>query len=407
MRIKKCRICLEKNLSNLFSLGKLNFTGKFTKNFKTTVPKAEVALVMCSNCKLVQLNQNFNPNYLYGKDYGYRTGINSTMTNHVKNLVKTLTNKLKFKKGDAVLDIASNDGTLLNFYNRKIYTVGIDPLINKFKSQYKSINAKVPDFFSYKSLINKKINKSFKAITALSMFYDLPNPNQFLLDIKKILATDGIFILEQVDLLSIVKEQLFDTICHEHLEYYSSKIIIEIAKNNHLRVFDLKKNDINGGSITYYICHKNAKFKTNLKKITSIVKEENRLKLEKINTYKKLEKNIIKQKIKLISLIKKIIKDGKIIHGYGASTKGNVLLQYFKITNKFIKYIADRNPKKSGFYTPGTKIKIITEEKSRKIKPDYYLVLPWHFKKEILQREKRIMKSGTKLIFPLPKLEVK
>ena len=407
MRIKKCRICSGKSLSSLFSLGKLNFTGKFTKNLKINVPKAEVALVMCSNCKLVQLNQNFNPNYLYGKDYGYRTGINSTMTNHVKNLVKTLTNKLKFKKGDAVLDIASNDGTLLNFYNRKIYTVGIDPLINKFKSQYKSINAKVPDFFSYKSLINKKINKSFKAITALSMFYDLPNPNQFLLDIKKILATDGIFILEQVDLLSIVKEQLFDTICHEHLEYYSSKIIIEIAKNNHLRVFDLKKNDINGGSITYYICHENAKFKTNLKKITSIVKEESRLKLEKINTYKKLEKNIIKQKIKLISLIKKIIKDGKIIHGYGASTKGNVLLQYFKITNKFIKYIADRNPKKSGFYTPGTKIKIITEEKSRKIKPDYYLVLPWHFKKEILQREKRIMKDGTKLIFPLPKLEIR
>jgi len=407
MKIKNCRICSNKKLSNLFSLGKLNFTGKFTKNLKTSIPKAEVALVMCSKCKLVQLNQNFNPNYLYGKDYGYRTGINSTMTNHVKSIVTTLSNKLKFKKGDAVLDIASNDGTLLNFYNRNIYTVGIDPLINKFKSQYKSINAKVPDFFSHKSLINKKINKSFKAITALSMFYDLPNPNQFLLDIKKILTTDGIFILEQVDLLSIVKEQLFDTICHEHLEYYSSKIIIEIAKNNHLRVFDLKKNDINGGSITYYICHENAKFKTNLKKINNIVKEENRLKLEKINTYKKLEKNIIQQKIKLISLIKKIIKDGKIIHGYGASTKGNVLLQYFKITNKFIKYIADRNPKKSGFYTPGTKIKIITEEKSRKIKPDYYLVLPWHFKKEILQRERKIMKSGTKLIFPLPKLEIK
>ena len=407
MKIKNWRICANKKLSNLFSLGKLNFTGKFTKNLKTSIPKAEVTLVMCSKCKLVQLNQNFNPNYLYGKDYGYRTGINSTMTNHVKSIVTTLSNKLKFKKGDAVLDIASNDGTLLNFYNRNIYTVGIDPLLNKFKSQYKSISAKVPDFFSHKSLINKKINKSFKAITALSMFYDLPNPNQFLLDIKKILTTDGIFILEQVDLLSIVKEQLFDTICHEHLEYYSSKIIIEIAKNNHLRVFDLKKNDINGGSITYYICHESAKFKTNLKQINNIVKEENRLKLEKIDTYKKLEKNIIKQKIKLISLIKKIIKNGKIIHGYGASTKGNVLLQYFKITNKFIKYIADRNPKKSGFYTPGTKIKIITEEKSRKIKPDYYLVLPWHFKKEILQREKRIMKSGTKLIFPLPKLEIK
>ena len=239
------------------------------------------------------------------------------------------------------------------------------------------------------------------------MFYDLEDPSKFIKDAAESLDDDGIFVAQLMCSQSMFKMNDLGNICHEHLEYYSSKIIIEIAKNNHLRVFDLKKNDINGGSITYYICHENAKFKTNLKKINNIVKEENRLKLEKINTYKKLEKNIIQQKIKLISLIKKIIKDGKIIHGYGASTKGNVLLQYFKITNKFIKYIADRNPKKSGFYTPGTKIKIITEEKSRKIKPDYYLVLPWHFKKEILQREKRIMKSGTKLIFPLPKLEVK
>ena len=407
MKIKKCRICSSKKLSYLFSLGNLSFTGKFTKHFKTTIPKAEITLVMCSSCKLVQLNQNFNLNYLYGKDYGYRTGINSTMTNHVKNIVKILTKKLNFKKNDAVLDIASNDGTLLNFYNKNLYTVGVDPLINKYKSKYKFINSKIPNFFSHKSLIDRKIHKNFKAITALSVFYDLPDPNLFLMDIKKILRQDGIFILEHTDLLSIVKEQLFDTICHEHLEYYSSKIIIKIAKNNHLRVFDLKKNNINGGSITYFICHNNAKFKTNSKKINHIVKEENKFKLEKIITYKKFEKNIIKQKTKLFSLIKKVIKEKKSIHGYGASTKGNVLLQYFKITNKFIDFIADRNPKKSGFYTPGTKIKIITEEKSRKIKPDYYLVLPWHFKKEILIREREIMKKGTKLIFPLPKLEIK
>ena len=187
-------------------------------------------MVICEKCKLVQLDRNFNPKVLYSQDYGYRTGINKTMTNHVKDVVQEAISKAKPKNKDYILDIASNDGTLLNFYSRKFNTVGIDPLINKFGKYYKTIDKKISDFFSYRVLKKNKINKKFKIVTALSMFYDLKNPNLFLKDLKKILDKDGIFFLEHADLLSIIKNCLFDTICHEHLEYYSTKVIINLMK---------------------------------------------------------------------------------------------------------------------------------------------------------------------------------
>ena len=217
---------------------------------------------------------------------------------------------------------------------------------------------------------------------------------------------DGIFILEHADLLSIVKNCLFDTICHEHLEYYSSKIIINLMKKNKLKVFNMKSNDINGGSMCYFICHEKSKFKYNTKKIYSVLREEKKYKLENIIVFNKFFKIINKIGDQLRRLIKRINLNNKKIHGYGASTKGNVLLQYFGLTNKYINFISERNSLKYGLYTPGTKIKIISEKASRKILPDYYLVLPWHFKKEILFREKKIRSRGTKFIFPLPQLKV-
>jgi hypothetical protein len=237
------------------------------------------------------------------------------------------------------------------------------------------------------------------------MFYDLPDPNKFLKDIKKVLHADGVFILEHADLLSIIKNCQFDTIYHEHLEYYSSKIITDLMRKHKLKMFDIKLNDINGGSKRYFICHEEAKYKYN-NKVNKILKEEIKFKLDKVKTFINFFKLINTQKTKLTKLIKKINYNKKSIHGLGASTKGNVLLQYFNISNKQIKYISDRNPQKYNTYTPGTKIKIISEKLSRKIQPDYYLVLPWHFKTEILKRESLIRKSGTKFIFPLPKMKI-
>jgi len=407
MKIKKCRNCKKTKLINLFSLGKMSYTGKFPKQKSANIKKTNVSLVMCSNCSLVQLNRDYNLKYLYGPDYGYRTGINKTMTNHMKNIMNMLSNKTNLIKDDYVLDIASNDGTLLNFYNKNIIKFGIDPLVNKYIKFYKKIDHKVSDFFSAKSILKENIKKKFKIITALSVFYDAPNPNQFLSDVNKLLEKDGIFLIEHADLLSIIKLKMFDTICHEHLYYYSTKVIIDMAKNNGLRVFDLKTNNINGGSTQYFLCKTNSKYKTNSKKINDILKEEKRLKIYNKSTFIIFLKKINLIRNKTLQLLEKLTEKNYKIHGYGASTKGNVLLQYFGISKKYINFIADRNPKKYDHFTPGTKINIISEKKSRKLLPDYYFVLPWHFKKEILLREKEIRKKGCKFIFPLPKLIIK
>ena len=404
--MNKCRNCKSLKLSNLFSLGSMSFTGKFPRNKRTNIKKTELGLVICSNCSLVQLNRNYNLKYLYNPDYGYRTGINKTMTNHMNNIKKMLSRKSKLISGDYVLDIASNDATLLNFYNKNIVKVGIDPLVNKYIKYYKKIDYKISDFFPSSKILKKKIKNKFKIITALSVFYDAKDPNQFLKDVNKLLREDGIFLLEHADLLSILKLKMFDTICHEHLHYYSTKVIIDIVLKHNLRVFDLKRNNINGGSTQYFICKKNSKYKTNYKVINKILNEERKFKLENKKTFLNFYKEINTIKSKTIKFLDSIIIKNKKIHGYGASTKGNVLLQYFAINQNYIKFIADRNPKKYNHYTPGTKIKIISENKSRKLLPDYYLVLPWHFKKEILKRESKMRKKGCKFIFPLPNLKI-
>ncbi len=404
MKIKSCRSCNSKKLVKLFSLGKLSFTGKFP-SLNQKIKKEPISLVICKKCELVQLTHNFDLKYLYGPDYGYRTGINKTMLNHVKNVVRYLSKKTNLKKKDNVLDIASNDGSLLNFYNKNIVTFGIDPILDKYEDQYQNINYKISDFFSADK-IRRKTKQKFKVITALSVFYDTLNPNKFLKDIKKLLSKEGVFLLEFADLASIIKHKMFDTICHEHLEYYSSKVILNLCKKNKLRVFDIKKNDINGSSKQYYVCHDNSKIKNNNQIIEHELHNENKLKLSQVSTFRNFIKNIDKLKKQLFNLIKRINNQGKKVHCYGASTKGNVILQYYKINNKMISYAAEKNKNKYNLFTPGTNIPIISEILSRFYKPDYYLVLPWHFKKEILVREKNIRKKGVKFIFPLPSLRI-
>ena len=405
MKIKNCRNCKNTELFDLFSLGKISFTGRFPNTIRQNVPKAYLNVLMCKKCKLVQLDRNFDLNYLYGKNYGYRTGINKTMTDHVKKIVRKCSALVKLKSKQYVLDIGSNDATLLNFYANDIIKVGVDPLVNKYKKFYKKINYKISNFFKIKDIEKIKIKKKFKIISALSVFYDLRDPNKFIKEIKKILDDKGVFVLEHVDLYYIIKNNIFDTICHEHLVFYSTKIIIEMMKNNGLKVFNHEYNEINGGSSRYYICHNKANFKVS-KNIKKVLLRENLQGIELKKTYKLFFNKMLNEKIKLIKLIKKIKDKGQNIHGYGASTKGNVLLQFYNINNKVVNYIADRNPLKWNSFTPGTRIKIISESQSRKIKPHFYLVLPWHFKNEILIREKNIRKKGTKFIFPLPKVRV-
>ena len=404
-----CRNCKKKKSIKLFSLGQLFYTGKFGKNKNSRIRKGTISLVKCNSCGLVQLDRKFDPRYLYGKDYGYRSGINQTMTNHLSKITSKLSKFVKLNNDDQVLDIASNDGTLLNSYlNKKITKIGIDPTINKFLKYYKNIDYKISDFFSLNAFKKLKLRKKIVIVTACAVFYDLSDPNKFLNDVSKILDNKrGIFYLEFQDLLSVIKNLLFDTICHEHLEYYSLSVVIRMLEKNNLKLINVKRNNINGGSLGLIITHKQSNYKKNVSNIRKLILEEKKYKLESKKTYDIFYNKILVLKEKLNKLIKKILSEKKVIHGYGASTKGNVLLQFFQLNNNMIKYIADRNIKKKNLFTPGTKIKIVTEKFSRSLKPNYYLVLPWHFKDEILKREKKIRKNGTKFIFPLPKLIVK
>ncbi len=406
-KINKCRICKSSKIKKVLDLGEQAFTGKFPLSKNKNIAKSPLSISLCLKCKFVQLSHNFKSSYLYNLEYGYESGINSTMKNHLSKITKKVAKLKKLTKDSIVVDIASNDGTLLNSYKKNITRIGIDPILNRFKKNYSKIDHAIPDFFSYDNFKKLKLKKKADVITAFAVFYDISNPNKFLSDIKNCLDSKGIFIIEQSNLAHMIRLNSFDTICQEHLGYYSTQVVKDLLEKNKLKIFDHEYNESNGGSSRYYIAHKeNKEIFINNKNIKNALSYEKKFKLEEINTYSKFENDIKKIKETCNKKIDSILALKQTIHGYGASTKGNVILQYFNINNKKIKFISDRNPFKYNRYTPGTKIKIISEKNSRELKPNYYFVLPWHFKKEVLKREMKIRRKNTKFIFPLPKFSI-
>ena len=404
--IKKCRSCNSNKLQKLFSLGNQSFTGIFPKNKNQKVPRGKLILVICSSCKLVQLSENFNLKKMYGNNYGYRTGLNLSMVNHIKDKINFLKKKFRIVKDDIVIDIGANDGTLLSFLDsKKNKLIAVDPTIKKFNKFYKKNIIKVPNFFSFRDVEKYLKNKKAKLITSIAMFYDLPDPVFFAKQIYKTLADEGVWHFEQSYSGYMLKNLSYDTICHEHLEYYSLYSIKKILDSANLKIIDICFNNINGGSFALTVAKKNSKYFEN-KKIYKILRDEKNKKINSAYIYKQFYKRINKEKDKMISFLKKIKLQRKTVIGYGASTKGNVLLQYCNIKNKNMKYICDVNKDKNNCYTPGTKIKIISEEKAKQLNPDYFFVLPWHFRNFILNKENKTIKSGIKFIFPLPKFQV-
>ena len=303
------------------------------------------------------------------------------------------------------MDIASNDGTLLNFYpsKLKLIKIGIDPILNKFKKNYKQIDHVASTFFSSKEYF-KLTKRKAKIITGLSVFYDSPNPNKFLKDIRLVLDENGIFILEQSDLALMLNNMSIDTICHEHIAYYSIKVMNSMMLKNKLKIFRHEYNNINGGSSRFYITHINNKKYKILKDFKTKLANEKKFLLERKNTFNNFYNQVEINKNKLLELLKKLKLRNKIIHGFGASTKGNTILQHFQIDSTYLDFIAEINPDKYNKFTPGTNIKIISEKKSLNMKPDYYLVLPWHFKENILNRFKKNKTFKGVFLFPFPKV---
>ncbi len=373
--------------------------------------KIPTSLVRCDPtkdekaCGLLQMSHTLPPEILYSS-YWYRSGTNNTMRNHLRGIAENAM-EMVGKTNARVLDIGCNDGTLLNCYPNTYVKYGVDP---SDVAREMSSNAHIViDVFPSEELQKEIGEERFDIITSIAMFYDLEDPIAFVQGIKRCLSPEGLWIFEVSYMPSMLTMSSFDTICHEHLEYYSLAVLEYVLKKADMKMIKVALNEINGGSIRCYATHvANFKFKKHehLQSLAKLRREEFDMALDTDKPYAEFQEKISQVRDQLTTLLKSLKRDGKRIHVYGASTKGNTILQWCNIDNSVIDYAADRNPEKHGAFTLGTNIPIISEEESRAMNPDYYLVLPWHFKDEFLQREKDTLSKGVGMIFPLPSVEV-
>ena len=404
--ISKCRICGSADLLLVLSLGEQHLTGVFPASPAFEVTKGPLDMVSCQKCGLLQLKQSYSLDEMYGDNYGYRSGLNASMVAHLTNKIRGLERLVPLSSKDLVIDIGSNDATALKAYSGTHRKVGIDPTGKKFLEFYTDGVDLIPDFFSAEAFRKKFPNTRAKIITSIAMFYDLENPVDFVRDIESVLAEDGVWHFEQSYMPSMLRTNSYDTICHEHLEFYSFKVVKEMLERCDLRVIDVQMNAINGGSFAITACKKSAHFRSNMPIIQWMLQQELDMGIDTPRPYRDFEERVFRHRKNLTALVEAIISDGKTIFGYGASTKGNVLLQFCGFTSKQIPCIADVNEQKFGCFTPGTHIPIISEKEAHAMEPDYFLVLPWHFKHNILNREKEFLARGGKFIFPMPEIEI-
>ena len=406
-KISKCRICKNTNLIPILDLDSMALTGIFPSYKEIDVPSSPLKLLKCHGnsdfCGLLQLEFSHKPEEMYGSNYGYKSSLNSSMIKHLQNHVNERLKKFKPHEDDIIIDIGSNDGTTLNLYPKNFKNlVGVDPTGDKFKNSYSNHITLISDFFSKKLIKNIFNEKKAKIITSFSMFYDLEDPISFMKEVYSLLDDNGVWICEQSYMPEMIKQNSYDTICHEHLEFYSLHQINYMSKIVGFNIMDVKFNNINGGSFSVTL-KKGSITPLEEKEIKYLIDEEEKLNLFEIKTYENFKKNINTNKVNLLKLLNELKSNGNSISAIGASTKGNVILQFCDINTKLIDYVGEVNKDKFGCFTPGTKIPIISEDELLEKNPDYLLILTWHFKDFFLNN---IKFRNKKLIFPLPILEV-
>jgi len=396
--MKICINCKKKKLELVVSLGKQPLSGIFYPKKKLNLKKYSLDLFRCKKCKLVQLGEKAKTERMFGESYEYSTSLSKLMINHIKKKVQYFKKKKFINNKSSILDIGSNDGTFLNQFKNSNYLLGIDPSAEKFKNNYKQYINLIFNFFSRKN-INK--DKKFDLVTSFAMFYDVTDPNLFCSEIYNILKKDGIWVLELSYLPLMLKNLTYDQICHEHVAYYTLTSFKKIAEKNSLKIIDFKMNEINGGSIEIFCTRKDCKKTIKENKIQKLLIEEKKITKK---TFLKFNDRIEKVKSLLQMFLR--LKSKKHIIAYGASTKGNVVLNHCEVKNNQINEICDGSSKKLTKFTPGSNIKIISKNKMRKKNPDYLIVLIWSFRKEVIKQELKYIKSGGKLIFLLPRFHL-
>lgn len=406
-KIEKCRVCGNQNLTTVLDLGNQYLSGIFPNSIDVEMHKGPLKLVKCDEltggCGHVQLEHTFDLPTMYGQEYGYRSGLNSSMVKHLHGKYEKIANFLNLKKRDLVIDIAGNDGTFLGFFPPELKLVSIDPTSKKFSKYYKPHVDYIADFFTEKTYRQFFGDETAKLVTSFSMFYDLEDPCQFAREVNSVLDPEvGVWVLEQSYMPEMLRVNSFDTVCHEHLSYYGMRQLKYIMDNAELKIIDFEFNDVNGGSISVVVANKNSKYDEATDRVNDLIQEELDLKLDTIQPWQDFSFRIDECKVNFWNLINQLKEDGLKIAALGASTKGNVTLQTWQVTPNDIEVIGDVNPDKDGSFTPGTWIPIKNEE-SVIDEYDVFIILPWHFKDFFVNNPKF---KGKKLLFPLPNPEI-
>lgn len=404
--IGTCRISDSSSLVSVLDLGGQALTGVFPKTAAELVPVAPLELVWSPVSGLVQLKHSVDPSEMYGDNYGYRSGLNPTMVEHLKRKTKWLEDSFQPGDSDLVLDIGSNDGTLLNSYRVKnLVRIGFDPVAKKYLDLYDAGIEVVADFFSH-SALSAISSKKAKIITSIAMFYDLEDPAGFVGEIAESLDGDGVWHFEQSYLPAMLRTNSYDTICHEHLEYYSLSVIQGLLASQGMKVLDVQTNSVNGGSFAVTAALDKSPHPVNTPVIEWLLRQEENLELDTSKPYDLFRDRVFQHRDDLRALVRGLNDAGKKVVAYGASTKGNVLLQFCGFGPEDIACVAEVNAEKFGSFTPGSGIPILSEAEVRSMNPDYMLVLPWHFKDFIVTKERKFLEQGGRLIFPLPEIEI-
>lgn len=404
--IVKCRVCASESITEVLDLGTTAFTGVFPASPEEQIDHGRLSLLVCEGCGLVQLADSFPADVLYGDNYGYRSGLNASMLQHLRRTANRLERLAGLSAGDVVLDIGANDGSLLRSYTTPgITRVGIDPTIAKFREFYDDQTICVADFFNAANFDSVSEQRA-KVVTSIAMFYDLEDPVAFACDIRDSLTDDGLWHFEQSYMPWMLRSGAYDTICHEHLEYYSLTTIKRILDDAGMMIVDVATNAVNGGSIAVTAAKANGAWKPASIIPEWLLKEEARNRVHEVATWSAFADTVHSRQSDLHELLTALRDSGKKVMGLGASTKGNVLLQTSGITAELLPYVGDVNPYKFGRFTPGTNIPIISEADVLAMEPDYLLVLPWHFRETFMVTLEPFLARGGRLIFPLPDLEI-
>jgi hypothetical protein len=408
---RTCRVCGSKNLLPILSLGEQYAVG-FLDSAKETAGSGPLDLVLCNikdgGCGLLQLKHTYDHDLLY-RQYWYKSGISTTMVKALGDFVRAAEKIISLEPGDIVIDIGANDGTLLRQYRRQgIHKVGFEPS-NLWELAWQDGATILHDYFNHAAFSKSFPGKKAKIITSISMFYDLEEPNTFVADIAQCLDDQGLWIIQMNYLGLMMDDHTYDNISHEHLEYYSFIALENLLERHDFEIFDVELNDVNGGGFCIYIRKAGAKVKAfpgAARRVANLRQKELEAGYDDRQVYADYAQEIGALKKELVTLLKRETKAGKRIYIYGASTRGLVVLQYCGITNKLIAAAVDKNSDKWGKYIVGTGIRVIPFEDYRKNQPDCLLVLPYQFKREIIDQEREFLLKGGKMIFALPTVQV-